>query len=154
MSDYGILTDLQTGASLRPATREEWLTGVRLVAAGRPEGAFDDEDGRAVFVAGGWETEDDEPSCLCGAVRGHADRLELDEDAAAELTADQVAELRRIAAWLGREHKRDPWTKPEAAYAAAVAYMGGHTDIGADRGILVDRSLRPRRRHDRTPRQR
>jgi len=52
-ADYGILTNLQTGSPIRPATRAEWASSVRQVFAGRPEGAFEGDDGRAVFVAGG-----------------------------------------------------------------------------------------------------
>lgn len=55
-SDYGTLTDYVTGEAIRPATRDEWLTSIR---AGET-GAYRDDDGRDLFVAGGPESEADE----------------------------------------------------------------------------------------------
>lgn len=51
-TDYGTLTDYVTGEPIRPATADEHA---RSLAAGET-GAFGDEDGRAVFVAGGPES--------------------------------------------------------------------------------------------------
>jgi len=120
---YGILTDLQTGAPIRPATCEEWLISVRLMQGGQPEGAFLADDGQEVFVAGVGE-----PRCICGAPAGHEEHLQqlapVDD-----LSPEQVDELRRIAAQLGVEHKRNPWTGPEAAYLAAIEYMAGRTNV-------------------------
>lgn len=56
MSDYGTLTDYVTGEEIRPATRDEWLTSIQVGEIG----AYRDDDGRSVFVAGGPESEDDE----------------------------------------------------------------------------------------------
>ena len=55
-TDYGTLTDHTTGNPIRPATRDEWLRSLR---AGET-GAYRDDDGRDVYVAGGYESEADE----------------------------------------------------------------------------------------------
>jgi len=52
LAGYGILTDYTTGEELRAATAEEHA---RSLAAGET-GAYRDEDGRSVFVAGGPES--------------------------------------------------------------------------------------------------
>lgn len=57
-SAYGTLTDYVTGEQIRPAARDEWLTSIQ---AGET-GAFRDDDGRDLFVAGGPESEADEPT--------------------------------------------------------------------------------------------
>jgi len=125
---YGILTNLQTGSPIRPATCEEWLISVRLVQGGQPEGAFLADDGQEVFVAGVGENE---PRCICGAPADHAEHLQqlIAEEDRQLLTAEQVDELRRIAVDLSVEHKRNPWTGPEAAYLAAIEYMAGRTNV-------------------------
>lgn len=56
MSEYGTLTVYATGDPIRPATRDEWL---RSLDAGET-GAYRDDDGRDVFVAGGYESKADE----------------------------------------------------------------------------------------------
>jgi hypothetical protein len=64
MSEYGTLTDYTTGAEIRPATRDEWLMSVRSVAEGHDEGVWRDGDlneGHPVSVAGGPESESDDP---------------------------------------------------------------------------------------------
>ena len=53
-AEYGILTDYTTGVELRAATAEEHT---RSREAGET-GAYRDDDGRAVFVAGGPERVD------------------------------------------------------------------------------------------------
>ncbi len=61
MNEYGTLTDYTTGEPIRVASRDEWLTSIR---AGET-GAFE-QDGRAMFVAGGPESEADEPGTRIG----------------------------------------------------------------------------------------
>ena len=90
MTDYGTLTDYTTGEEIRPATREEHA---RSLAAGET-GAFRDEDGRVVYVAGGPEVAASEPEVttltaptdpaaygrwLAGKVAAFAARIQSDE---------------------------------------------------------------------------
>ena len=57
--DWGTLTDYATGGELRPATRAEWERTVEVTESGAPgayTGAWEDENGLAVYVAGGPES--------------------------------------------------------------------------------------------------
>jgi hypothetical protein len=55
MSTFGIVTDCKTGEAVRPAAAAEWRRTIdRLGQAGDGYmGAWEDADGRAVYVAGG-----------------------------------------------------------------------------------------------------
>ncbi len=55
MSDFGTLTDYETGEQIRPATAAEWRKTADLVNDGTSAGATGafDLDGRAVWVEGG-----------------------------------------------------------------------------------------------------
>ena len=57
---FGTLTDYTTSLPIRPASAEEWrLTALTVNGdtAGSETGAFEDENGRAVWVEGGPEVE-------------------------------------------------------------------------------------------------
>lgn len=109
MTDYGTLTDYTTGEEIRPATREEHA---RSLAAGET-GAFRDEDGRVVYVAGGPEVAASEPEVttltaptdpaaygrwLAGKIGAFAGRLQSDERV--QLTELEAEMLRDAAAAL------------------------------------------------------
>lgn len=50
---FGTLTDYRTGESLRPATREELLESLEAALHDGGIGAFEDDEGRVVYVEGG-----------------------------------------------------------------------------------------------------
>ena len=50
---FGTLTDYRTGESLRPATREELLESLEAALHDGGIGAFQDDEGRVVYVEGG-----------------------------------------------------------------------------------------------------
>ncbi len=51
--DFGTLCDYRTGASLRPATRDELIESLEAAEDDGGIGAFQLEDGRVVYVEGG-----------------------------------------------------------------------------------------------------
>ena len=56
MSDYGTVTDYQTGTAIRPATLTEWRYSADKLNSGESDSytaAWDDSDGQAVYVDGG-----------------------------------------------------------------------------------------------------
>lgn len=60
MSDYGTITDYQTGEAIRPATLPEWRRTADKLNSGESDsytGAWNDSDGQAVYVAGGPDAE-------------------------------------------------------------------------------------------------
>ena len=62
MSDFGTVTDYKSGFSIRPATAAEWRRTVDKLSSGDSDsytGAWTDEndEGRAVWVSGGPDTE-------------------------------------------------------------------------------------------------
>ena len=60
MGKFGTLTDYNSSLPIRPASAEEWRFTALTVngdAAGSETGAFEDENGRAVWVEGGPEVE-------------------------------------------------------------------------------------------------
>jgi hypothetical protein len=57
---FGTLTDYATGTAIRPATAAEWRATADLVNNGTSaglSGAWEDQDGRSVWVDGGPECE-------------------------------------------------------------------------------------------------
>lgn len=59
--DFGIITDYATGQAIRPASPAEWRRTSDMITAGTVPGAytgaFEDWDGRTVYVEGGPEAE-------------------------------------------------------------------------------------------------
>lgn len=104
-TSYGILTDYTTGEAIRTATRDEWLTSLRS----GDTGAFD-LDGRAVYVAGGYESEDDEAAERIATrnetvarwdqqAKLHLERIEdLDDDVELAMAGAAVDAIRKAAA--------------------------------------------------------
>lgn len=60
MSDFGTVTDYHTGTAIRPATAKEWRWTADKLNSGESDartGAWNDDDGQAVYVDGGPDAE-------------------------------------------------------------------------------------------------
>ena len=94
---FGTLTDYVTGTAIRPATAQEWRkTADRLGDPGDGyTGAWQDEDGRAVYVDGGPDTDvspsDISTLALEGAEHGDPGMADLCEQALAGDDTDNPA---------------------------------------------------------------
>lgn len=85
---FGTLTDYNSGLAIRPATAAEWRRTADLVNGSMPgsyTGAWEDENGRAVWVADGPEITVTEN-----------DILELEQEAATAGDAAQAALCRQV----------------------------------------------------------